>query len=126
MKLRCTPNSIRLRVRKSDLELLQKDGAVFAAIQFGAGIQFGYALKLGQVAQPQAEFNNHQVTITLPLGTAQTWINSEQVTIECHQTFEDGQTLHLLIEKDFPCRHTDEADLKDTFFELAPNNDPAC
>lgn len=126
MKLRCTPNSIRLRVRKSDLELLQKDGAVFAAIQFGAGIQFGYALKLGQVAQPQAEFNNHQITITLPLDTAQTWINSEQVTIECHQTFEDGQALHLLIEKDFPCSHTDEVDLKDTFFELAPNNDPAC
>lgn len=126
MKLRCTPNSIRLRVRKSDLELLQKDGAVFAAIQFGAGIQFGYALKLGQAAQPQAEFVNHQITITLPQDSALAWINSEQVTIECHQTFADGQALHLLIEKDFPCRHTDETDLKDTFFELASKDDPAC
>lgn len=126
MKLRCTPNSIRLRVRKSDLEQLQKDGTVFAAIHFGAGIQFSYALKIGQTLQPQAELANHQITITLPQDSAQAWINSEQVTIECHQTLADGQTLHLLIEKDFPCRHTDEADLKDTFFELAPKDDPAC
>ena len=54
------------------------------------------------------------------------WINSEEVSIEYQQAYGDGQYLHLLIEKDFPCRHTEEQDLQDTFFELAPKDDLSC
>ncbi|AEE50334.1 DUF7009 family protein [Haliscomenobacter hydrossis] len=126
MKLRCTPNSIRLRVRKSDLDVLQNQGEILASLNFGGGVQLRYALKTGPVKQPQAEYTDHQITITLPLESTKTWINSEQVSIEYHQAFAEGQSLHLLIEKDFPCRHTEEQDLKDTFFELAPKDETSC
>ena len=126
MKLRCTPNSIRLRVRKSDLDMLQSQGEILVPLNFPGGVQLHYALKTGQVKQPQAEYMDHQITITLPLESTKTWIESEQVGIEYYQDFAEGQSLHLLIEKDFPCRHTEEQELKDTFFELAPKDDPAC
>jgi len=126
MKLRCTSNSIRLRVRKSDLDLLQQSGEVQSFLHFAPGVQFSYALKIGAITQPVAVFENHQICITLPQDIAQNWIESNQVSLEYQQASADGQFLHLLIEKDFPCRHTEEGDLKDTFFELAPKDDAAC
>lgn len=126
MKLRCTANSIRLRVRKSDLDALQSRGEVSVPINFAPGIKLDYTLKLGQVEHPQASFTAQQITVLLPTGLATTWINSEEVSIEYQQAYSDGQYLQLLIEKDFPCRHTEEKDLQDTFFELAPKDDPSC
>lgn len=126
MKLRCTANSIRLRVRKSDLDLLQSRGEVSTPINFAPGIKLEYTLKLGQAEHPQASFTAQQITVLLPTGLATNWINSEEVSIEYQQAYTDGQYLHLLIEKDFPCRHTEEKDLQDTFFELAPKDDLSC
>ena len=126
MKLRCTANSIRLRVRKSDLDALQSHGEVSTPINFAPGIKLEYTLKLGQVEQPQANYAAQQITVLLPTELATHWINSEEVSIEHQQAYSDGQYLQLLIEKDFPCRHTEETDLQDTFFELAPKDDPSC
>ena len=126
MKLRCTANSIRLRVRKSDLDVLQNQGEVSAPINFAPGIKLEYSLKLGQVEQPQANYTAHQIIVILPAELAAQWINSEDVSIEYQQAYAEGQCLQVLIEKDFPCRHTEEKDLQDTFFELAPKDDLSC
>ena len=126
MKLRCTTNSLRLRVRKSDLDLLQSRGEVSVPINFAPGIKLEYTLKLGQGEHPQASFTAQQITILLPNELATNWINSEEVSIEYQQAYTDGQYLQLLIEKDFPCRHTEEQDLQDTFFELAHKDDLSC
>ncbi|WP_373551041.1 hypothetical protein [Haliscomenobacter sp.] len=126
MKLRCTANSIRLRVRKSDLDVLENQGEVSAPINFAPGIKLEYVLKLGQVEQPQARYSAHQISVILPVELAEKWINSEDVSIEYQQAYAEGQYLQVLIEKDFPCRHTEEKDLQDTFFELAPKDDLSC
>lgn len=126
MKLRCTANSIRLRVRKSDLDVLQNQGEVSAPINFAPGIKLEYVLKLGQVEQPQANYAAHQISVILPVELAEKWIISEDVSIEYQQAYAEGQNLQVLIEKDFPCRHTEEKDLQDTFFELAPKDDLSC
>lgn len=126
MKLRCTANSIRLRVRKSDLDVLQNQGEVSAPINFAPGIKLEYTLKLGQVEQPQANYTAHQIMVILPTELAENWISSEDVSIEYQQIYAEGQYLQVLIEKDFPCRHTEEKDLQDTFFELAPKDDLSC
>lgn len=126
MKLRCTANSIRFRVRKSDLDILQNQGEVSAPINFAPGIKLEYTLKLGQIEQPQASYTVHQIIVILPAELAKNWINSEDVSIEYQQTYAEGQYLQVLIEKDFPCRHTEEKDREDTFFELAPKDDLSC
>lgn len=126
MKLRCTANSIRLRVRKSDLDALQNQGKVSVPINFAPGIKLEYILKLGQAEHPQANYAAQQITILLPSEFATNWINSEEVSIAYQQAYGEGQYLQVLIEKDFPCRHTEETDLQDTFFELAPKDDLSC
>lgn len=126
MKLRCTADSIRLRVRKSDLELLQSQGEVSTPIHFAPGIQLDYVLQLGSVPAPQASYTPAQIKIVLPKDQALEWIASDSVGIEHQQEYDKGQCLHLLIEKDFPCRHTEETDLQDTFYELAPKDDLSC
>lgn len=126
MKLRCAANSIRLRVRKSDLEALQDQGEISTPIHFAPGIKLDYVLRTGQVATPQASYTSQQIIIVLPRDLALDWINSDQVSIEHQQAYGEGQYLDVLIEKDFPCRHTEEIDLQDTFFELAPKDDLSC
>lgn len=126
MKLRCTADSIRLRVRKSDLENLQKTGEISSSLHFGSGSKLEYVLQLGQATVPTATYHTQQIKIVLPQDSGLEWIKSEAVSIEHRQEYEPGLYLQLLIEKDFPCRHTEEKDLHDTFFELAPKDDPSC
>lgn len=126
MKLRCTANSIRLRVRKSDLETLQDQGEVSTSIHFAPGIKLEYVLRTGQVPTLQASYTARQIILVVPRDLALDWINSDKVSMEHQQTYGEEQYLDLLVEKDFPCRHTGETDLEDTFFELAPKDDLAC
>lgn len=126
MKFRCTSNSIRFRVRKSDIELLRKVGEISDQVQFGGGQVFGYALRQGAYAELGASFESGQILVRIPVAQATAWMDSEEVGISGVIPFGDGQTLQILIEKDFPCRHTSEQNRQDTYFELAPEDPSVC
>lgn len=117
MKLRCTTNSIRVRVRKTDLEQLKANGAVEESVGLG-NFRFQLAVKPGAQTL-SAEFADGKVSVFLPRAGAERWIDSDQVGMEAFWTADSGQTLQLLVEKDFPCVHTPEEDLENTFTELA-------
>ncbi len=127
MKLRCIHNSIRLRLKKSDLKNLMETGKVSESIGFSADTTLTFSLELSQAAeQVYAQFQHNQIIIFLPKSTAHTWAESQQVGIEVEQTLGGDEALHLLIEKDFPCLDRENEDKSDTFFELAPENPKAC
>lgn len=115
MKLRFAANSLRLRLRKSDIELLKKQGFVKVWIPFGESQPLAYELRLDDSAGITARFENNEILVQLPRQEAAIWMDSDQVSL-AHNT----DTLHLLIEKDFPCKHTSTEDKEDTFYELAP------
>jgi hypothetical protein len=121
MKFRCISNSIRFRVRKSDLETLQAQGFVEESVRFGSGIIFRFRLEYSDLSELKARFEEGCISVLLPGGQAREWIASEEVAIEQHI----GE-LQILIEKDFPCRHTSEANREDTFHELAPEDPSLC
>ena len=121
MKFRCISNSIRFRVRKSDLETLQAQGFVEESFRFGSGIIFRFRLEYSDLSELKARFEEGCISVLLPGGQAREWIASEEVAIEQHI----GE-LQILIEKDFPCRHTSEANREDTFHELAPEDPSLC
>jgi hypothetical protein len=127
MKFRCTGNSIRLRVRKSDLEALQMRGAIREEIIFAPGQTLAFVLELGQGEGLQAAFSGGVVRVVVPEPMATAWIASSEVGLEAVQE-TDGQagSLHIQVEKDFPCRHTSEANREDTFYELAPDDPTVC
>lgn len=119
MKLRMEGNNIRLRLKKSDIEKLKKEGIVGETVAFSDNLYFYYKLKTHQHDQEiDATFVRNAVQITLPLGIATTWMDTDQVSIQ--YTLDSG--LNILIEKDFPCKTRDDEDKNDTFEDLALKN----
>lgn len=121
MKLRCTTNSIRLRVRKSDLDRLQKESIISESLTFANQIHLRFSLKIDEkLTEVTAYFENNEIIVHLPSQQAQTWINSNQVGIEAtNSSGESQEPLDILIEKDFPCDDRANEDKSDTFWELA-------
>lgn len=117
MKLRCTTNSIRIRVRKSDLEMLKATGRVEEGVGVG---NFRFRLEIWPGAKTmRAAFMDGLVSVYLPEGQAAEWMDSDQVGMEALWTSDTGAAVQLLVEKDFPCVHTPEEDLDNTFVELS-------
>jgi hypothetical protein len=120
MKLRIEGNSIRLRVKKSDLERLKKQSIVRESVAFIKGFHFYYELKTDEkIKTINASFSSGTITVSIPLSLANAWIDTEQVGIE--KTAENG--LFILIEKDFPCKTRSNEDKNDLFDELIKKND---
>jgi hypothetical protein len=122
MKLRIEGNSIRLRVKKSDLEKLKSDGMIGETVAFSDNLYFYYKLKTMQHLQKiKGEFLQNSIQVTIPLSMANEWMDTEQVGIE--HTLDSG--LKILIEKDFPCKTRDDEDKNDLFQDLVGKDDPS-
>ncbi|MEL6676434.1 MAG: hypothetical protein AAFR61_29770 [Bacteroidota bacterium] len=127
MKLRCTHNSIRLRLRKSDLTTLAETGKVEESVRIGPVKQLSFTLLIDQgVHTLVADMKEGHLSIRLPESTAQSWIASQQVGIEEYLPLEGEERLHLLIEKDFPCQDRVDEDKSDTFWELSGDKPEVC
>lgn len=123
MKLRLEGNSIRLRVRKSDLIKLQKEGVIKEALIFPNNTSFNYQLITDtHAATIDAQLSAEGMTVLIPLSIATTWVQSDVVGLE--QTLNSG--LFILIEKDFPCTDRPWEDTSDTFFELVNEKEALC
>ena len=126
MKIRCVTNSIRLRVRKSELATLQQQGEVVESLNFGPRT-LTYRLRFhAELSAPKATFEDDLIDVVLPQTEAARWAATEQVGIEHWLRLPKGEQLHLLVEKDFPCKDRPEEDQSDTFFELAPEEKAMC
>jgi hypothetical protein len=123
MKLRLEGNSIRLRVRKSDLIKLQNEGAITETLMFPNSLLLKYQLITDNTAAViDAQLSAEAMTVSIPLSIATNWLNSDAVGIE--STLSSG--LFILIEKDFPCTDRPWEDTSDTFFELVNEKEALC
>jgi Family of unknown function (DUF7009) len=104
MKLRIRDNSIRLRLTRGEVDLLAADGRVAARTEFADGRAFGYVLESSPASvSPGATFSDRVITVRLPESTVKEWAVSEQVSISGEQLLGDGDSLAILVEKDFRC-----------------------
>ena len=127
MKLRCIHNSIRIRVKKSDLQQLEQVGIITETISFGGASMFAFALAIDMASEEvNAAFLDNLLVVNLPEMEAQKWISTNQVGIEFNSDLDNGENLHILIEKDFPCKDRVDEDKSDTFFELTDEQPDAC
>ncbi len=124
MKIRTTHNSIRLRIRKSELDILHKEESISESLTFVNGISLRTVLFINhKINTPEASFRETTISVGLPPELAKQWIESDQVGIEQSLNINNGESLHLLIEKDFPCLDRPNEDKSDTFWELAADKD---
>ncbi|MEL6718483.1 MAG: hypothetical protein AAFP82_07190 [Bacteroidota bacterium] len=127
MKLRVTHNSIRIRIRKSELATLQQNQVIEESIGFPTNIVFKFALEISKEDKVlDAILKNNRLVLSLPKTEAEKWITTNQVSIETFIQINDEEQLHLLIEKDFPCLDREEEDKSDTFWELVPESPESC
>ena len=104
MKLRIRDNSVRLRLMRSEVDALRKDGLVSSKIEFPGNREFNYEVESSPASvNPGAFFSDNVLTVRLPETSVLAWAASEQVSIDGEQLLDDGQRLSILVEKDFAC-----------------------
>src|SRR5438876_367943 len=105
MKLDFESSSVRLRLKSSELSVLERTGRVGESVQFGPGAdqRLVYALELSQRAsEPQTRFRNGILTITLPSHLATDWLRGDQRSLMTRQPLDATSKLTLHIEKEIP------------------------
>jgi len=118
MKLRLQSNSIRLRLKRKEVEQLAATGRVEEQIAFGPKRDdvLRYVLETSvTISVPQAHYQDRLIIVQVPKSTLTHWASSDQVGIEAAQALGEQGELHVLIEKDFACLNGPEEQNIDTF-----------
>lgn len=107
MKLRIKGNSIRLRLTQTEVSRIEKGEEVRESVSFGKEKPvFSYVLcPASDTGKIKARFVHDELFISFPYALAQMWAATNQVGVEEVLNLDNGDTLHVLIEKDFQCLH---------------------
>ncbi len=104
MKLRIRDNSIRLRLTRSEVELVRNDGLVRGRVPFAGRNNFDYVLESSPATvKPEAHISNNVLTVRIPEAEIIRWSDSDEVSIAASQILDGGDQLNILVEKDFAC-----------------------
>jgi hypothetical protein len=90
-------------VGKSELEQLAETGTVADAIHFGPGQALTYRIIADRSGQTAARFAAGEITVHVPGGDVQSLATTDQVSIRGEQKLAAGESLSILVEKDFEC-----------------------
>jgi hypothetical protein len=118
MKLRLQPNSIRLRLKQSEVDRFLRTGRVEERIVSGTDDQesFRYLLETNDaVSAPKGSIAPGSVIVQVPTADALKWALTNQIGIEGEQTIDGNTSLRILVEKDFACLDGSEEQNADTF-----------
>lgn len=117
MKLRLQSNSIRLRLKRSEVDQLATTHRLEEKISTGTGegSTFRYVLEASrEIGAPRARLESFGVLVQLPLEATLKWASGDEVGIDATVPAGDQQ-LRILIEKDFACLTASEEENADTF-----------
>jgi hypothetical protein len=113
MKLRILGDSLRLRLRQSEVAAIGAGQSVVEQTRF-PGAVLTYRLEVTDDEHITADFDGGNVTVRLPKDDAATWASTDQVSL----LGENGD-LTVLLEKDFQClspgHHRPDEDDEDTY-----------
>ena len=118
MKLRLEFNSIRFRLKRSEVEQFVRTGRVEEKIISGSGDDetFRYVLEsTGAVSTPRAVLMPRAVMVQVPPDAVMKWASTDQIGIESEQPVVHQASLRILIEKDFACIDGTDEQNADTF-----------
>lgn len=120
MKIRCIDDSVRVRLTKSDLARLVLHGSIHTRIYVDPANHLSYVLALSpQRTVPDAFFEDGIFRLEVPGARLRSWADSDEISLEYYKNIDAQHNLHMLIEKDFPCKSRDGEDKSDTFWELS-------
>ena len=118
MKLRIRGDSLRLRLKRGEVDLLAAGESIMEETHF-PGAVLRYRLDVTGEEAMQAHLENSSLVIRLPASQVSAWATTDKVSMLADQVLPGGGKLTLLIEKDFSClepgHHRDCDDDVDTF-----------
>jgi hypothetical protein len=118
MKLRIRGDSVRLRLKRGEVEQITSGQSVEETTRFPDSV-LTYRLDVHEEDDISAIFHDGSVVVRLPESKVRDWAGSDEVSLYSEQTLSDKHSLSLLIEKDFSClepgHHRDCEDDEDTF-----------
>lgn len=116
MKIRIRGNSVRYRLDKLEVARFAETGELVETTQLVGGV-FTYILRRSsQVETLSAQWQDNSIVFLMPEDIAKEWVETEEVGFQHKLPLENGESLFLLIEKDFVCI--------DNTFEDQSNNYP--
>ena len=115
MKIRIHGNSIRIRLSKTEVEILSDEGHLEERTSFG-NTYFTYALSQSMdVNELTATFADNQITMFVPASFLEDWPINNIVGFEENMPINETDFLYLLLEKDFKCLDNTTEDQSDNF-----------
>ena len=103
MKLRIRGNSLRLRVSRAELLQIAEQGSAEDSIRFAPGTEWRYGVEVKSGGEVAARFAANSLRVVLPKARVERWLDDREVAIEGQQPIGNGETLRILVEKDFTC-----------------------
>jgi hypothetical protein len=93
-----------LRLTRAEVDELRDTGLVRARIGFPQARALSYTVESTPASvRPGAFMSDGAISVRLPEATVVEWANTEQVSIGGEQPLDDGESLTILVEKDFAC-----------------------
>jgi hypothetical protein len=126
MKLRIRENTLRFRLGRSEVETFGRTGTIGDKVRFGREVdEFGYLLEKTPEGGFSASFTDGMIVVRVPASDADSWVNSDDVSLSGTFVADEHNEVKILIEKDFVClnAHNDE-DQSDRYPH--PKGDAAC
>lgn len=118
MKLRIRGDTIRLRLKRYEVEQIAAGSSVVEETHFPNAV-LTYRLDVSDNNDISASLDNGSLTINVPRSKVHDWAGTDQVSMYVEQKLPGNGFLSLLIEKDFGClepgHHRDCEDDADTF-----------
>ena len=117
MKLRLQSNSIRLRLKRSEVERFARTGQVEEEIVFGSGAndRLHYVLKTAAVRCAEVSIQASRIVVLVPKDAAARWVSTDDISLKASQAVGDGGELVILVEKDLACLDGTDDQNADTF-----------
>lgn len=126
MKLRIQDNSVRLRLTRTEVDRLDAQGEVSAFAAFPGEQALRYAVKIGRSGRVSARFDDHVLEVTIPADEARDWARTERVSIHGSEPLPGGDSLAILVEKDFACLKPREGEDDSDMFPHPRENEETC
>jgi len=118
MKLRIRGNSIRLRLKRGEVDRLAAGNTLVEETKF-PGSKLSFSLGLSDADDMLASFDDGSIAIRMPREIIPEWADTDLVSLYSELVLPDDGILAVLVEKDFSClepgHHRDCEDDADTY-----------
>lgn len=119
MKLRIQGNSLRIRVGRSELAHFLSEGRITDTVRFTpapeASLTYALEVSHSETSQTQVRYSPQEVAVILGSRQVAEWRLETEVGIYTRVPIGAGDSLEVIIEKDFACLDRSDEDNKDTF-----------